>query len=74
MGANGHNAAQVVLEDAGAGGGRAPAPRRRVGTRPWQERATARVMATRAGRWVGYQAARQPALRKVTAYAAKVRR
>jgi hypothetical protein len=30
-------------------------------------------MSTKPGRWVGYRAARQPALRKVTAYAARVR-
>lgn len=74
MGANGHNAAQAVLDDA-SGVVRAPQTRRVGGARrPWQERVTSRMMATRAGRWLGYQTARQPALRKVTAYAAKVRR
>jgi hypothetical protein len=76
MGANGHNAARAVLDDAqgltrpAAGTGRRAA----AGRRPWQERVTSRVMATRGGRWLGYQAARQPAMRKVTSYAAKVRR
>lgn len=75
MGANGHNAARVVLDDTN-GNASTPAPRRVVGAarRPWQERVTSRMMSTRAGRWVGYQAARQPGLRKVTTYAAKVRR
>lgn len=74
MGANGHNAARVILDDAN---GVVPARPRTAGAaarRPWQERAVARVMGTRAGRWAGYQAARQPRLRRVTAYAAKVRR
>ncbi|MCV7419739.1 NAD(P)/FAD-dependent oxidoreductase [Mycobacterium yunnanensis] len=74
MGANGHNAAQVVLADAAG-----TAPSARVGKRvggtkaPWQQRVVGGLMSTRPGRWVGYRAARQPALRKVTAYAARVR-
>src|SRR5689334_590133 len=74
MGANGHNAAQVVLAD--ASGTVAPV---RTGTKvgghkaPWQQRVVGGLMSTRPGRWVGYRAARQPALRKVTAYAARVR-
>lgn len=74
MGANGHNAARAVLDDA-SGVPRATVRRRGAGARqPWQERATTRMMGTRAGRWLGYQAARQPALRRVTSYAARVRR
>ncbi|SHH32963.1 Phytoene dehydrogenase-related protein [Jatrophihabitans endophyticus] len=75
MGANGHNAAQVVLDD--MAGVIRVAPRTRVvgaSRRPWQERASARVMSTRAGRWVGFHVARRPSLRKVTEYAAKARR
>ncbi|GAH31944.1 unnamed protein product, partial [marine sediment metagenome] len=74
MGANGHNAAKAILADAtgtaapvrtstGAGGRKAP----------WQQRVVGGLMSTRPGRWVGYRAARQPALRRVTAYAARVR-
>lgn len=72
MGANGHNAAKAALADAD---GVAPAaPLRPVGTRaPWQQRMVGTLMGTRPGRWFGYQAARQPALRKITAYAARVR-
>ncbi|WP_197373971.1 phytoene desaturase family protein [Mycolicibacterium baixiangningiae] len=75
MGANGHNAAKVALADAAGvaapvSAPRAPAGRRKV---PWQQRLVGTLMATKPGRWVGYRAARQPALRKVTAYAARVR-
>lgn len=72
MGANGHNAAKVALDDAD---GLAPVvPLRMRGRKaPWQQRLVGGLMATKSGRWVGYQAARQPALRKITAYAAKVR-
>lgn len=74
MGANGHNAAKAVLADASGTG--APV-RTSTGTGvrrvPWQQRVVGGLMSTRPGRWVGYRAARQPALRKVTAYAAKVR-
>jgi phytoene dehydrogenase-like protein len=75
MGANGHNAAKVALADAAG----VAAPVRTAGTRtggrrtPWQQRLVGTLMSTRAGRWVGYRAARQPALRRVTAYAARVR-
>jgi phytoene dehydrogenase-like protein len=74
MGANGHNAAKVALDDAD-GVVREPvrSSRGAVPKRPWQERLLGQVMGTKAGRWVGYRAARQPALRKVTEYAAKSR-
>jgi phytoene dehydrogenase-like protein len=74
MGANGHNAAKVALDDAD-GVVREPVRSLRgaVPKRPWQERLLGQVMGTKAGRWVGYRAARQPALRKVTEYAAKSR-
>ncbi|KAA0095338.1 NAD(P)/FAD-dependent oxidoreductase [Mycolicibacterium sp. P1-18] len=74
MGANGHNAAKAVLAD--ASGTAAPTrPSTGAGGRkaPWQQRVVGGLMSTRPGRWVGYRAARQPALRKVTAYAARVR-
>lgn len=74
MGANGHNAAKAVLAD--ASGTAAPVrPATGAGGRkaPWQQRVVGGLMSTRPGRWVGYRAARQPALRKVTAYAARVR-
>jgi phytoene dehydrogenase-like protein len=77
MGANGHNAAMVALDDANGvvpGASVPVASRAGVRKRPWQERLTGAVMSTRLGRWVGYQAARQRAFRKVTAYAARVRR
>jgi phytoene dehydrogenase-like protein len=73
MGANGHNAARAALDDAAG----VPAPkgarRAAVGKAPWQQRTVGALMSTRPGRWFGYQAARQPALRKITAYAARVR-
>ncbi|MEU0497838.1 NAD(P)/FAD-dependent oxidoreductase [Mycobacterium sp. NPDC006124] len=75
MGANGHNAAKVALDDAD---GRV-APQVKTSARtgghraPWQQRMVGNLMSTRPGRWVGYRAARQPALRKITAYAARVR-
>ncbi|CAN5447089.1 NAD(P)/FAD-dependent oxidoreductase [soil metagenome] len=72
MGANGHNAAKAALADAaGVSTTRAAQP---SGTKPpWQQRAVATLMSTKPGRWLGYRAARQPALRKITAYAARVR-
>jgi len=74
MGANGHNAAKAVLADAS---GTAAPVRTTTGTggrkAPWQQRVVGGLMSTKPGRWVGYRAARQPALRKVTAYAARVR-
>ncbi|CDR17537.1 phytoene desaturase family protein [Streptomyces iranensis] len=61
MGANGHNAAKVVLDDlAGRTPGKA-APARTASHRSVPDV----VMGTRLGREVGYLAARQPALRKV---------
>ncbi|MDV3127454.1 NAD(P)/FAD-dependent oxidoreductase [Mycobacterium sp. 21AC1] len=75
MGANGHNAAKAALADAAGG----PPTGRTAGTAaadarpPWQQRLVGALMSTRSGRWVGYQAARQPALRKITTYAARVR-
>ena len=73
--ANGHNAAKVALADAAGLTGVADGPRPRTGVRkaPWQQRVVGGLMSTKPGRWVGYRAARQPALRKVTAYAARVR-
>ncbi|CDO06943.1 NAD(P)/FAD-dependent oxidoreductase [Mycolicibacterium cosmeticum] len=72
MGANGHNAAKIALADAD-GGITTPSARHGGRKAPWQQRLVGGLMSTRPGRWVGYQAARQPALRKVTAYAARVR-
>ncbi|GFG53539.1 phytoene dehydrogenase [Mycolicibacterium agri] len=73
MGASGHNAARVALDD--AAGVAALRPRRTDAPvcPPWQQRLVGQLMGTRAGRWLGYRAARQPALRKVTAYAARSR-
>ncbi|MGE0218064.1 phytoene desaturase family protein, partial [Mycolicibacterium sp.] len=73
MGANGHNAARVALDD--AAGVTVAAPRRApgAGRGPWQQRVVGQLMGTKAGRWVGYHAARQPALRKITSYAARSR-
>jgi phytoene dehydrogenase-like protein len=75
MGANGHNAAKVALADAAGHGASASRPETQRGGRkaPWQQRMVGSLMATRSGRWIGYYAARQPALRKITAYAARVR-
>ncbi|GAY13773.1 NAD(P)/FAD-dependent oxidoreductase [Mycobacterium sp. shizuoka-1] len=72
MGASGHNAAKVALADAG---GVAPTARVRANGHkaPWQQRLVGGLMATKSGRWLSYQAARQPAMRKLTAYAARVR-
>lgn len=72
MGASGHNAAKVALDDAD---GVPPVSRARTnGHRaPWQQRVVAGLMSTKSGRWLSYQAARQPAMRKITAYAARVR-
>lgn len=62
MGANGHNAAQVVLDDIEGRTTRAAPPvRADAGPRSVPDR----VMSTKLGREVGYHAARQPALRKV---------
>ncbi|AQT80187.1 hypothetical protein B1R94_14340 [Mycolicibacterium litorale] len=72
MGASGHNAAKVALDDAD---GVTPVSRPRAnGHRPpWQQRLVGGLMSTKSGRWLSYQAARQPAMRKITAYAARVR-
>ena len=72
MGANGHNAAQAALADA-AGLSTTRAVASRGAKAPWQQRLVGALMSTRPGRRLGYQAARQPALRKITAYAARVR-
>jgi phytoene dehydrogenase-like protein len=75
MGANGHNAAKVALADAAGVVAPVSTAAARTGGHkaPWQQRLVGSLMSTRPGRWVGYRAARQPALRKVTAYAARVR-
>ncbi|MBI5341497.1 MAG: NAD(P)/FAD-dependent oxidoreductase [Mycolicibacterium rufum] len=72
MGANGHNAAKVVLSDA-AGVPASTPSRTQARRQPWQQRMVGTLMSTRLGRRVSYQAARQPALRRITAYAARVR-
>lgn len=73
MGANGHNAAKVALDDA-AGVVSPPVTHMSTGGKPpWQQRLVGSLMASKSGRWLGYQAARQPALRKLTSYAARVR-
>jgi len=67
MGANGHNAAQAALADLGIG---APRP----GTSAPTARAGGLVdiaMSTKFGRRVGFELARQPALRRVVARAAR---
>jgi phytoene dehydrogenase-like protein len=71
MGANGHNAAKVALAD--AAGISAPQATATGHKPPWQQRFVGALMSTRSGRWLSYQAARQPVLRKITAYAARVR-
>jgi len=75
MGANGHNAAKVALADAAGVAAATSAAGDRVGGRtiPWQQRLVGTLMASRPGRWLGYKAARQPAMRKITSYAARVR-
>ena len=73
MGANGHNAAKVALADAAGVPMATGRPATRTATVPWQQRMVGALMSTKSGRWVGYRAARQPALRKITAYAARVR-
>ncbi|BBX07402.1 phytoene desaturase family protein [Mycolicibacterium aichiense] len=72
MGASGHNAAKVALDD--ADGVTTPSRLRTNGHKtPWQQRLVGGLMSTKSGRWLSYQAARQPAMRKITAYAARVR-
>lgn len=72
MGANGHNAAKVALADADGVSATRQASSSAAKV-PWQQRMVGTLMSTRPGRWVGYRAARQPALRRITAYAARVR-
>ncbi|URM98185.1 NAD(P)/FAD-dependent oxidoreductase [Actinomadura madurae] len=70
MGASGHNAASAALADLGVA---RAAARRRRGKRP-HENVLDRITATRAGRALSYQVARQPLLRKITRAAARTRR
>lgn len=71
MGANGHNAAQVVIADLNG----TPAPTAvRVGPTPKAgviDRAMETVMDTKAGKKLGYTVATSPALRKVVKFAAR---
>jgi phytoene dehydrogenase-like protein len=71
MGANGHNAAQVVLADLNG----TPAPSaERVGVAPKSgvvDRTMETVMSTKAGKKLGYVVATSPALRKVVKFAAR---
>jgi phytoene dehydrogenase-like protein len=71
MGANGHNAAQVVIADLNG----TPAPTaERVGPTPKAsviDRAMETVMDTKAGKKLGYTVATSPALRKVVKFAAR---
>ena len=71
MGANGHNAAQVVIAD--LNGTAAPAALR-VGAGPKAgvvDRAMETVMGTKTGKRLGYTVATSPALRKVVKFAAR---
>jgi phytoene dehydrogenase-like protein len=61
MGANGHNAAQVILDDMAGRTSTSVAVPRGGSHRGFADR----VMGTRAGREVGFRVARQPALRRV---------
>ncbi|KMO83079.1 phytoene dehydrogenase [Mycolicibacterium chubuense] len=71
MGANGHNAAQVVIADLNG----TPAPTaQRVGPAPKSgviDRAMETVMDTKTGKKLGYTVASSPALRKVVKFAAR---
>ncbi|OAN38975.1 phytoene desaturase family protein [Mycolicibacterium iranicum] len=71
MGANGHNAAQVVIADLNG----TPAPTAdRVGPAPRAsviDRAMETVMDTKTGKKLGYTVATNPALRKVVKFAAR---
>ena len=71
MGANGHNAAQVVIADLND----TPAPTaQRVGPAPKAsvlDRAVETVMDTKTGKRLGYTVATTPALRKVVKFAAR---
>jgi phytoene dehydrogenase-like protein len=75
MGASGHNAALTALYDVGAGPDPAvAAPTATVPAGAWSGRVLDRVMAGGVTRRLGYQAARQPLLRRLTSLAARVRR
>lgn len=71
MGANGHNAAQVIIADLNG----TPAPTaQRVGPAPKArvvDRAMETVMDTKAGKKLGYTVATSPALRRVVKFAAR---
>jgi hypothetical protein len=71
MGANGHNAAQVVIADLN---GTAAPMAQRVGPAPKSgviERAMETVMETKTGKKLGYTVATSPALRRVVKFAAR---
>jgi phytoene dehydrogenase-like protein len=71
MGANGHNAAQVVIADLN---GTAAPTAQRVGPAPKAgvvDRAMETVMGTKTGKKLGYGVATSPALRKVVKFAAR---
>lgn len=71
MGANGHNAAQVVIADLN---GTAAPTAARVGPGPKAgvvDRAMETVMGTKSGKKLGYTVATSPALRKVVKFAAR---
>ena len=71
MGANGHNAAQVVIADLN---GTAAPTAARVGPGPKAgvvDRAMETVMSTKGGKKLGYTVATSPALRKVVKFAAR---
>jgi hypothetical protein len=71
MGANGHNAAQVVIADLN---GTAAPTAQRVGPAPKAgvvDRAMETVMGTKTGKKLGYTVATSPALRKVVKFAAR---
>ena len=71
MGANGHNAAQVVIADLN---GTAAPTAARVGPAPKAgvvDRAMETVMSTKSGKKLGYTVATSPALRKVVKFAAR---
>ncbi|BBY49049.1 FAD-dependent oxidoreductase [Mycolicibacterium arabiense] len=71
MGANGHNAAQVVIADLN---GTAAPTAARVGPGPKAgvvDRAMETVMGTKTGKKLGYTVATSPALRKVVKFAAR---
>jgi phytoene dehydrogenase-like protein len=70
MGANGHNAAQAALTDLGIGAARRAGPPRPARTGGIVDIA----MTTKLGRRMGYELARQPALRRVVARAARTPR